>query len=122
MFNDYFAHAQFVNHTLCSILKKMAEAVNDTETVVDGKDGRKRKYRSPIWNYFDKVEALCILCKVKYQHSNNTSNLSKVTVTKMGIVTINFDSIYRQSTCQNGLYVRKSKRLQNVRSKGGNHW
>ena len=42
---------------------------------------RKRKFRSPIWNYFNKVEgnfAVCILCKSKYQHSNNTSNLSKV--------------------------------------------
>uniref|UniRef100_A0A1X7SDU3 BED-type domain-containing protein n=1 Tax=Amphimedon queenslandica TaxID=400682 RepID=A0A1X7SDU3_AMPQE len=71
----------------------MAEAVNaDTETVVvlregseEEENGRKRKYRSPIWNYFDKVEgnfAFCILCKVKYQHSNNTSNLSKHLQTK----------------------------------------
>ena len=41
MFNDYFAHAQFVNHTLCNTLKKMAEAVNDTETVEKGLKRRK---------------------------------------------------------------------------------
>ena len=42
---------------------------------------QKRKFQSPIWNYFNKVEgnfAVCMLCKSKYQHSNNTSNLSKV--------------------------------------------
>ena len=37
---------------------------------------RKRKYRSPIWDYF--VSAKCIKCGLSYSHSENTSNLIKV--------------------------------------------
>ena len=45
---------------------------------------RTKKYTSPVWNYFEKCDsepgfASCLLCGMKYQHSNNTSNLSKVT-------------------------------------------
>ena len=42
-----------------------------------------KKYTSPIWNYFEKVQdqpnfASCLICGLKYQHSSNTSNLAKV--------------------------------------------
>jgi hypothetical protein len=42
-----------------------------------------KKQTSPIWNYFEKCVdkpnfAKCIVCGMNYQHSNNTSNLSKV--------------------------------------------
>ena len=46
----------------------------------------KKCRHSPIWNYFiddatDPTSAICIVCKNPYQHSNNTSNLSKVRLT-----------------------------------------
>ena len=46
----------------------------------------KKRRRSPIWNYFmddatDPTSATCIVCNNPYQHSNNTSNLSKVRLT-----------------------------------------
>lgn len=93
---------------------KMAEA---EEVVVlnegqggPGGENRKRKYRSLIWHYCEKTEgnfALCILCKAKYQHSNNTSNLSKVTSnSSVLIITL---SIYKQDTRLNGLSARKNK-------------
>ena len=86
--NDYFVHAHYISHKTIS---KMALAA-DVEIVLSKGQGegqqdsdgshneRKRKFRSPIWNYFNKAEsnfAVCILCKSKYQHSNNTSNLVK---------------------------------------------
>ena len=42
------------------------------------------KYHSPIWNFFVKLQhyekAKCLKCKLPYSHSDNTSNLVKVTV------------------------------------------
>ena len=42
--------------------------------------GRKRKYRSTIWDYFlkDNKSAKCIKCGLSYSHSEKTSNLIKV--------------------------------------------
>ena len=42
---------------------------------------RAKKYTSPVWNYYEKIDAqfaCCVICGAKYQHSNNTSNLAKV--------------------------------------------
>jgi hypothetical protein len=79
-------------------------------------NGRKRKCRSPIWNYFDKVEgnyAVCTICKSKYQHSNNTSTFHTW-------FNFTFDSIYKVSTRQNGLFVRKKERQQRTKNRRGN--
>ena len=58
---------------------KAAETVKLEKQMEDEDNGR-RKLRSPVCNYFEKTNfAICILCKAKYQHSNNTSNFSKVT-------------------------------------------
>ena len=59
---------------------KIAEAAETAEHEKELED--EDNGRSPVWNYFEKTEgnfAICILRKAKYQHSNNTSNLSKVT-------------------------------------------
>ena len=63
-------------------MNEAAETAKLENELEDEDNGRRRKLRSPVWNYFEKTEgnfAICILCKAKYQHSNNTSNLSKVT-------------------------------------------
>ena len=52
------------------------------ENELEDEDNGRRKPISPVWNYFEKTGenfAICILCITKYQHSNNTSNLSEVT-------------------------------------------
>ena len=42
------------------------------------------KYHSPIWNFFVKLQhckkAKCLKCGLPYSHSDNTSNLIKVTL------------------------------------------
>ena len=82
-YRSYYSHAQtstclvYVLHQVCMAT---CAAVSSSSEATPRKRGGAR---SSVWNYFerdlsDSCKAVCQLWGEKYQHSNNTSNLAKV--------------------------------------------
>ena len=59
------------------IFRHMRTIGNDVDANVENK-----QLRGAVWNYFEKLmiegQSKCLLCKSIIKHSNNTSNLAKV--------------------------------------------